>query len=138
MEQLTVPGTLESLEVIREYVKTAATLAGLDRKAAYRLVMAVDEVASNIMTHGYAEVGLVGMVDVWAEIDEYVLTIYMQDTGVAYDPSAQSPDDFDLPPEEREIGGLGLFLANHNVDEFRYERLGDRNRHTFVVYRNTG
>ncbi len=138
MEQLTVPGTVESLEDIREYVKTAAAIAGLDRKAAYRLVVAVDEVASNIMTHGYAEVGLAGMVDVWAEIDEQVLTIYMEDTGVAYDPSPQSPDDFDLPLEEREIGGLGLFLANRNVDEFRYERLGDRNRHTFVVYRNTG
>jgi serine/threonine-protein kinase RsbW len=138
MEQLTVPGTVESLEVIRAYVQTAAAMAGLDRKAAYRLVVAVDEIASNIMTHGYAEVGLEGMVDVWGKIDEHVLTIYMEDTGVAYDPSPQSPDAFDLPLEAREIGGLGLFLANHNVDAFRYERLGTRNRHTFVVYRNTG
>jgi anti-sigma regulatory factor (Ser/Thr protein kinase) len=138
MEQLTVPGTLESLEIIREYVKTAAAIAGLDRKATYRLVVAVDEVASNIVTHGYAEVGLAGMVNVWAEINEPVLTIYVEDTGEAYDPSSRPADDFDLLLEEREIGGLGLFLANRNVDEFRYKRFGDRNRHTFVVYRNTG
>ncbi len=138
MKQLTVPGTVESLEAIREYIKTAAAMANLDRKVAYRLVVAVDEIASNIVTHGYAEVGLAGMVDVWVKIDDHVLTVYMEDTGVAYDPSPQSPAAFDLPLEARELGGLGLFLANHNVDEFRYERLGDRNRHIFVVYRNMG
>ncbi len=61
------------------------------------------------------------------------MTVVVEDTGRAYEPATLSPDDLDLPPEEREIGGLGLFLAQHNVDEFRYERLADRNRHTFVV-----
>ena len=138
MELLTVSGTLESLETIREYIKAAATMAGLDRKAAYRLLVAVDEVATNIVTHGYAEAGLEGMVDVRAAIDEQTLRIVLEDRGAAYDPDLQSPSDFDLPLEQREIGGLGLLLATRNVDEFSYERLGDRNRHIFVVNRTTG
>ena len=135
MEPLSASGTLESLELIRDYVKAAARMAGLDRKAAYRLQLAVDEIATNIMTHGYAEAGLEGMLEVSATLDEETLTISIEDTGVAYDPSPQPLEDLDLPLEQREIGGLGLFLAIQNVDEFRYERVGDRNRHTLIVNR---
>jgi anti-sigma regulatory factor (Ser/Thr protein kinase) len=39
------------------------------------------------------------------------------------------------PLEDREIGGLGIFLALKSVDEFRYERRGDINVNTFVMRR---
>ncbi len=135
MERLSVGGTLDALEVIRAYVLAAAGKAGLDKKAAYRLQLAVDEIATNIVTHGYAEAGLEGMIDVWAVFDEKALTISIEDTGVAYEPDLQSADDKDLLLEERQIGGLGLLLAIQNVDEFHYERVGERNRHTFIVNR---
>ncbi len=135
MEPLTVTGTLDALESIRAYVDGVAAWAGLERRAARRLVAAVDEVASNIVTHGYAEVGRAGMVHVWAEIGEQALTVLVEDTGVAYNPDLSALPDLGMPLEDREPGGLGLFLAGQKVDELRYERVGDRNRHTFVVYR---
>ena len=136
MEPLTVPGTLDSLAAIREYVKAAAAAAGLDRKAAYRLRLAVDEIATNIATHGYAEAGLEGTVDLRADIEEKALVIYVEDTGVTYDPrGCEPPDDLDLPLEQRQMGGLGVFLAVRGVDKLLYERIGERNRHTLVVNR---
>jgi serine/threonine-protein kinase RsbW len=137
MEPLAVPGTLESLSAVREYVKAAAAQAGLDGRTTYRLVVAADEVASNIVTHGYEAAGRSGTVDVRAEMDERALTICLEDTGPAYEPDRIAPEDFERPLEERGVGGLGLFLAGHNVDQFRYERVGDRNRHTLVAYRRT-
>ena len=62
MEDLSVPGTLDSLAVIREYVKAAADEAGLDGRRAYRLQLAVDEIATNIVNHGYSEAGITGSV----------------------------------------------------------------------------
>lgn len=136
MEPFTVPGTLDSLASIRDYVAAAATEAGLDERAAYRLRLAVDEIATNIITHGYMEAGIEGVVDLRASIDKNTLTILIEDTGVAYDPHQyQPPDDIDLPLEQRQIGGWGVFLAMQNVDDLRYERVGDRNRHTFIVNR---
>lgn len=136
MDPLTVPGTLDSLETIREYVTAAATAASLDKKISYRLRLAVDEIATNTITHGYAEAGLEGVVDLWAEIDEKTLTISIEDTGVAYDPrQSEPPDDLDLPLEQRQVGGLGVFLAIQSVDKFLYERVRGRNRHTFIVKR---
>lgn len=135
MEPLTVPGTLESLGEIADYVKAAANSAGLDKKSSYRLRLAVDEIATNIITHGYVEAGGEGNLALQAEIDEQELTIVIEDTGIAYELQRQPPDSLDSPLEERQIGGLGVYLAIQNVDKFFYERVEDRNRHTFIVQR---
>jgi anti-sigma regulatory factor (Ser/Thr protein kinase) len=47
----------------------------------------------------------------------------------------QRPEQIDLPLAERPIGGLGVFLAMENVDEFRHEYVDDRNRNILVMRR---
>jgi len=114
----------------------AAAQVGLDKRAAYRLALAVDEVATNIVVHGYDEAGREGMIDVRAGIDEQALRITLEDTGVAYDPGQASlPDQLDVPLEQRPVGGLGLYLAVDGCDELLYERIDERNRNTFIVNR---
>lgn len=138
MEPINLPGNLASLEIIRDYVRGAADEAGLDRKRSYRLRLAVDEIATNIITHGYDEAGYDGDIDVRADISDQELTIVLEDTAIPYDPHASdNPDDLDAPLEDRDIGGLGVFLAIQYVDEFRYERIADRNRHTFIMKANS-
>jgi anti-sigma regulatory factor (Ser/Thr protein kinase) len=139
MEPLTVPGTLDSLAEVRKYVTAAANAAGLDKKASYRLNLAVDEIATNVIIHGYDEAGLEGVLDLQAGLDEKALVIYMEDTGAAYNPGLHfSHNDLDQPAEQRPIGGLGVFLAIQSVDKFLYERIsGRRNRHTFMMNRTS-
>ena len=134
MTSLTLPGRLESLDQVAEFVQAAAQEAKLPAPAAYRLQLAVDEVATNVVTHAYGEKGIEGEIHLRCECDAATLTIHVEDTGEPYDPTTRpEPTNLDRPLEEREIGGLGLFLARRSVDELRYERRGDRNRMTFVV-----
>jgi anti-sigma regulatory factor (Ser/Thr protein kinase) len=136
MEPLTVPAALGSLQASADYVADAAASAGLDEKTAYRLHLAVDEITTNIIAHGYGDSGLSGSLDLLIEIDDQALTITIEDTGHQYDPANyQRPDDLDLPPDQRKVGGLGVFLAMRSVDRFEYEQVGDRNRHTLVLKR---
>ncbi|MEH2118420.1 ATP-binding protein [Nostoc sp.] len=135
---LTVPATLDSLSAIAEYVITATAAAGLEKKAAYRCRLAVDEIATNIIIYGYPQAGYEGVLYLQADIDKQALTISIEDTGVAYNPTQiQLPeeDELKLPLEERAIGGLGIYLALHEVDKFFYERVGEKNRNIFVMYR---
>jgi serine/threonine-protein kinase RsbW len=136
METVSVPGTLESLTVIREYIKAAAEEAGLDVRRIYRLQLAVDEIATNIINHGYRESGRSGDVRMCAEIDHDSLTITLEDTAVPFDPRRMKrPEQIDLPLAERPIGGLGVFLAMESVDEFRHEYVDNMNRNVFVMRR---
>lgn len=133
-----VPGTLDSLALIRECVREAAGEASLDKKRTYRLQLAVDEIASNIVIHGYMENNLAGDIEIKREIDADSLTITLVDSAIPYDPlSRPLPDDLDAPLENRAIGGLGVYLAVNNVDAFLYRFVDGQNHNIFVVKRET-
>jgi serine/threonine-protein kinase RsbW len=136
MQSLLVTGNLDSLSDIGHFVNAAAAQAGLDKKIAYRLRLAVDEIATNIIVHGYDEAGLTGDVLVIAEMDAQALTIVLEDTSPPFDPrNLGRPDQIDRPAEDRPIGGLGIYLTIENVDKFDYEFVENRNRNIFVVNR---
>jgi anti-sigma regulatory factor (Ser/Thr protein kinase) len=76
------------------------------------------------------------MIAVQATIDVRTLKITLEDTAHPFDPTQQdTPTDLDMPLDERNIGGLGIFLALNGIDDFTYERVDNRNRNTLVVYR---
>lgn len=134
---LTVSGNLENLSAIAEWVMQVAKQANLDKKTTYKLRLAVDEIATNIIVHGYQEAGKHGKISVSYKLEPERLSIFLEDTGVIFDPTQQpKPNNFNLPLEARKIGGLGIYLAIQGVDRFIYERSGDRNRTTFIIYRN--
>lgn len=136
MEALIVPGTMDSLSIIRRYVQDAADAANLDQKTAYRLFLAVDEIATNIVAYGYDIAGIAGDIEVRATINDDALIILLKDTAPPFDPTLQQePDDLAAPLEERKIGGLGIYLALNGVDNFMYEYIDNHNCNTFVVYR---
>jgi anti-sigma regulatory factor (Ser/Thr protein kinase) len=134
MESLRLPGDLDSLATIREYVNSAAAQAGLDKRRAYRLSLAVDEIATNIIVHGYDEAGLAGDILMHAKVTDELLEIVIEDVGMPYNPLLhKDPEDLDAQLEDRDIGGLGIYLALKSVDEFRYEYTDGSNRNVFVM-----
>lgn len=139
MATLTVPGVLDSLEAITRFVLAAASQAGIDPKATYRLRLAIDEIATNMIVHGYEEAGLTGDVVVRTRIDDDALVVTLEDTAHPFDPRTHVPPDFlDRPLDERPIGGLGIFLAMKGADRFDYDYVDGRNRYNLVVNRPRG
>jgi anti-sigma regulatory factor (Ser/Thr protein kinase) len=132
-----VAATLDFLGAIAEFVMAAAASAGLDKRASYHLRLAVDEIATNIIVYGYTEAGLQGVLELSADIDDRTLTIAIDDTGTTFDPRQVAAPDTDLSLEQRPLGGLGVYLAIRSVDEFLYERIGDRNRTIFKMHRSS-
>jgi serine/threonine-protein kinase RsbW len=131
-----IPANLAALSTVRQLVTQACHEAGLDDAASYRLILAVDEIATNIITHGYQEQGSSGDIAIAIEASEQYLSVLLEDTGVAYDPRAQgmpTAEDLDKPLSDREIGGLGVFLALQGVDHFDYQRHDKVNRNTLAV-----
>ena len=44
-----------------------------------------------------------------------------------FNPLESKDPDTSLSAEERQIGGLGIFLVKKTMDEMRYERRGEEN-----------
>lgn len=139
MDSIVVPGSVDSLCAIREFAMKAADQAGLGRDAAYKLALAIDEIATNIAVHGYQENNRSGDIRVTAEITEAELIITLEDSAVAYNPKDHvmpTQDYLDNKPlDERQIGGLGVFLVMENVDRFDYEYVDNKNRNIFAMKR---
>jgi sigma-B regulation protein RsbU (phosphoserine phosphatase) len=126
------------LQAIGTYVLEAAAAAGLDKKRSYALRLAVDEVATNIITHGYEEAGLQGTVSIRADVDEQALVVTLEDNGAPFDPTTFRPptdEELNRPLEERPMGGLGVYLAIQSADRFFYRRTRDTNRNVFIMNR---
>ncbi len=134
---LTVPGSLNSLKEIADYVTFVAEKANLNKKSSYLLKLAVDEIASNVIIHGYAEAKQKGNIQVHADLCEEYLKITLLDSGKHYNSLQKAPPQhLDQPLEKRIIGELGIHLALNAVDEFNYEQSGKWNRNIFIVYLN--
>ncbi len=51
----------------------------------------------------------------------------MRDEGKLYDPLDKEDPDISLSAEDRQIGGLGVFLVKRNLDDVSYSYENNRN-----------
>ena len=120
-------------EIVAELVGALARKARLPRHKAYWLRLATEEIVTNIGRHGYRGPG-----PVWlrSSVGPDRVWVRIEDAAPAFDPRSHDPGP---PPatglSEVDPGGYGLALARHGADEFRYERVGGRNRSTLSVSR---
>jgi len=136
MEARSLPAVLDSLADIRRFVKAAAFKAGIEDAKAYQLQLAVDEIATNIVLYGYKDAGKDAVISMSAEVTGDELVVTLKDQSPPFDPrTMQLPEAQNLtrPLEERNVGGLGIFLAFQGVDRYEYRHEDDSNVNVFVV-----
>ncbi len=117
---LHVPSSTENLALIREFVTSVGTQAGLDQSDIGKLELAVDEACANVIEHAYGHDATKEVV-VRAIFDEEVLRIKVIDNGRGFDPQSIPQADLERLVAERRSGGLGMRLMKSLVDEVRYE-----------------
>ncbi|ARE79266.1 ATP-binding protein [Streptomyces sp. Sge12] len=129
---LDVPATVAALGSIASFVLRLAGAAGLDKGATYRLRLAVDELATNVVMHGYR--GGDGRITVRGRSGPDGVQIVIEDSAPPFDPvEGRLPPAPGVPPQDRRIGGLGIHLALTSVDEFGYAHRDGRNISTLTV-----
>jgi serine/threonine-protein kinase RsbW len=107
------------LAAIREFVVDTSRSLGADELAVRDLQLAVDEVCSNSVRHGYG--GREGKIEVTVERVGQSIKVVARDWGRAFDPEQVPLPDPGLPLEQRSLGGLGLFIVRQVMDEVRFE-----------------
>ena len=124
---LTVEAKLENMDTVQDFIN--APIEGSPQKFQSQIRMVVDEIFSNIANYAYyPNTGDVTInVAVSDEAKGKSITLKFEDSGIAFDPFSSAAPDITLPVDEREIGGLGLFMVKNIVDSIDYQRTDGKN-----------
>ncbi len=133
---LRVPNRIEELPGISEAVEALAQEEDWPPDVAYAIVLALEEVATNVVSHGGAEQGTSEIEIEVVSTDEEV-RVEVRDSGKPFNPFQDAPEpDIDAALEDRKIGGLGVHFVRVLMDEASYRREDDRNHVTMVKRRS--
>ncbi len=96
--------------------------------------IAVEEIYVNVSHYAYDYKG--GDLVIRTQIldEPRALKVVFEDSGPFFDPLKKPDPDVTLKVEDRQIGGLGIFMVKKSMDECYYERSGDKNVFTLVKY----
>jgi len=131
MAKLTFPAELENLQPMLKFIRDGAEELGFESKKMNQVQMASEEALVNIISYAYPDGR--GDVEITRSIEEGKgLVIQIVDWGIAFDPLSRPDPDTEASIEERDIGGLGVFMMRNIMDEVHYERAEDRNILTLV------
>lgn len=121
MKELTVDAVVENIVRVTDFVDGQLEELGCPVKAQMQIDIAIDELFGNIAHYAYNPE--VGAATVRVEVVEEPLSVVVSfiDHGVPYDPLAKEDPDVGLSLEEREIGGLGIYMVKKSMDEISYE-----------------
>lgn len=121
MKEITLTATVENIGIVTEFVDAQLEELHCPTKAQMQIDIAIDELFGNIAHYAYDP--SVGPATVRVEVEDKPLSVIITfiDGGVPYDPLKKADPDTTLSADERDIGGLGIFLVKKSMDEITYE-----------------
>jgi anti-sigma regulatory factor (Ser/Thr protein kinase) len=123
MRELIVEAKVENLDEVLDFI--ASDTEELPIKIQTQLAITVEEIFVNIAHYAYNP--KIGAAQIRMHGDEKNITIEFEDSGMPYNPLEKEAPDITLSAEEREVGGLGIFMVKEMMDQVSYRREGDRN-----------
>lgn len=117
--QFRIAADVEQLIVARQFVEDTAARLDVKSDAISKIVLAVDELITNIIVHGYQ--GRPGSIDIELQAIGSDLEIRLRDQSPPFDPATVPEPAFDMPLDERPLGGLGIYLARKIMDSLTYQ-----------------
>lgn len=123
---------IEDITRVTDFIDAELEKIDCPMKAVVQLNIAIDEIFSNIVKYGYA--GKSGPITVKLIEREHPHMVYLRfsDEGVPYNPMTKEDPDTTLSAEEREIGGLGIFMVKKSMDDMMYKYENDQNIFTIA------
>ncbi len=127
VKELNIAADKNNLEKVLAFVDEQLEIHDCPPKAQMQVDVAVEELFVNIANYAYSPE--IGGAIVRVEIKEHPLSVEITfiDNGVPYDPLAKPDPDVTLSAEEREIGGLGIYMVKKSMDNISYEYKEGRN-----------
>lgn len=121
MKELTIDALAQNIPAVTAFVDEQLEALNCPMRAQMQIDIAIDELFSNIAYYAYNPD--VGPATVRVEVldDPMAVVITFIDHGIPYDPLAKDDPNINLSIDEREIGGLGIYMVKKSMDSVTYE-----------------
>ena len=120
MKELSIPATVENIQHVTAFVNEQLEAYCCPPRAQLQIELAIDELFANIAHYAYAPE--IGSATVRVEVVQEPLAVIITfiDQGVPFDPLKADNPDITLSAQERQIGGLGIFITKKTMDTVSY------------------
>ena len=132
MTNQTFPAKTEALPDILGFVEETLEGYGCSMKIQMAVSVAIEEVFVNVARYAYGDGEGDMNLGIWFDKENRTITFRMTDKGVPFDPTKKPDPDITLSAEEREIGGLGIFIAKQTMDSVTYAYENGKNILTMI------
>ena len=120
MTNQTFPAKTESLPAVLGFVEETLENFGCPVNIQTAVCVAMEEVFVNVAHYAYPDGEGDMSLQVGLDDQSRAITLCMRDRGIPFDPLKKPDPDITLSAEEREIGGLGIFIAKKTMDSLSY------------------
>ena len=121
VKTLGLEAKVQNLEQVLGFIRQNLEEAGAAPRPLNQILIAAEEIFVNISSYAYGKG--TGTAEIRMTAENGSAEIEFRDSGSPFDPLAKADPDVTLPAEERQIGGLGIFMVKKSMDDvlYRYE-----------------
>jgi len=132
MTKQTFPARVEALSDVLGFVDRILELYECPMKIQTAICVAIEEVFVNVAHYAYGDGEGDMTLGIGFDEESRTITFRMTDKGVQFDPLKKPDPDITLSAEEREIGGLGIFITKKTMDQVTYAYENSENILTMI------
>lgn len=129
-KQLKVRAELSKLDTVIGFLEAELEQGGCPPNIITQIGISVEEIFVNIANYAYPEPGGDCVLDM--SVENQVMKLCITDSGSPFDPLAKEDPDITLSAEERQIGGLGIWMVKQSMDQVEYCYEENQNKLTIV------
>lgn len=122
---LKVAASTDRLYEVQGFVNAMLEADGCPPATQKLIEVSLEELFVNIAHYAYPEGN--GWAEIHASVGDGTAVITLVDAGIPYDQLKRPDPDVTLTAEERQIGGLGIYMVKKEMDDVRYERRDGKN-----------
>ena len=124
--ELKVKASDDNMQAVNDFVHSVLP-SGCDPMVLNQIDLAVEEIFVNIAHYSGSEEAEISADLSYSGDDKVLVRIVFCDSGIKFNPLAKADPDITLSAEERNIGGLGIFLTKKFMDSVEYEYKNGKN-----------
>ncbi len=133
-DEICIAADLANLGAVDNFVTACCKRWHVNESDSFKIQLATDEAATNIIHHAYEDQKGVVTIQCWVR-DGHDFCIELHDSGLPFDPDEIEAPDINAPLEDRDIGGLGMHMMRKVMDEVSFG-FGETGNHLLMVKRS--